>query len=129
MPKFAYNNIKNASIDHTLFELNCKFLPQVLFEDDINSYSKSCSTHKLVDKLRKLIVIFCQNSVHTQKLYKRAYDKWVKNCSYALSEKIWLNRKYIKTKQNQKPKNKFFGLSQVLYTVEKQVYKLELPTK
>ncbi len=40
-----------------------------------------------------------------------------------------LNNKYIKTKKNKKLENKFFGPFQVLHVVEKQVHKLELPTK
>ena len=43
--------------------------------------------------------------------------------------KVWLNSKYIKTKQNKRLENKFFRPFQVLYPVGKQVYKLELPTK
>ena len=46
--------------------------------------------------------------------------------TYALSDKVWLKSKYIKTKQNQKLEVKFFGLFQVLYPIRKQVYKLEL---
>ena len=44
-------------------------------------------------------------------------------------KKIWLNSKYIKTKQYQKLKNMFFGHFQVLYLESKQVYKLELLAK
>ena len=40
-----------------------------------------------------------------------------------------MNNKYIKTKQNQKLKVKFFELFQVLYLVNKQAYKLELLKK
>ena len=40
-----------------------------------------------------------------------------------------MNSKYIKTKQNQKLKPKFFGLFQVLHPVGKQAYKLKLPKK
>ena len=43
----------------------------------------------------------CQKNLHhAQKLQKRAYNKGVKARSYALGEKVWLNSKYIKTKQN-----------------------------
>ena len=49
--------------------------------------------------------------------------------SYALGEKVWLNSKYIKTKQNWKLEAKFFGPFQILHLVGKQAYKLDLPTK
>ena len=49
--------------------------------------------------------------------------------SYALGEKVWLNSKYIKTKQNQKLEAKFFGPFQILHPVGKQTYKLDLSTK
>ena len=42
----------------------------------------------------------CQkNLYHAQELQKRAFNKGVKPKSYALSNKVWLNSKYIKTKQ------------------------------
>ena len=46
--------------------------------------------------------------------------------SYVSTNKVYLNSKYIKTKQNQKLEAKFFRLFQVLHSVRKQVYKLEL---
>ena len=49
--------------------------------------------------------------------------------SYALGDKVWLNSKYIKIKQNRKLEAKFFGPFQVLHPVGKQAYKLELPKK
>ncbi len=53
MAEFSYNNTKNASTSHTLFELNCKFYQQVLFEKNVNLYSKSCTPSKLAEKLRE----------------------------------------------------------------------------
>ncbi len=73
--------------------------------------------------------VCCQNFLHAQELHKKVYDKRVKSCNYALGEKIQLNSKYIKTKRNKKLESKFFWPFQVLHIVEKQVYKVELPTK
>ena len=75
-------------------------------------------------------MIVCQENLqHAQKLQKKAPDKGVKPRSYAPGEKIWLNSKDIKTKQNQKLEAKFFGLFRVLYPNGKQAYKLELSKK
>ena len=129
MAEFAYNNAKNASTGHTLFELNCGYHPRVSFEKDVDSCSRSCSANKLVKELRELIEVCYQNLLHAQELQKRAHDKGIKSRSYAPSEKIRLNSKYIKTKRNKKLKSKFFGPFQVLHVVGKQAYKLELPIK
>lgn len=45
------------------------------------------------------------------------------------NKKIWLNSTYIKTKENYKFKNKFFRPFQVLHSINKQVYKVELLAK
>ena len=47
MAKFAYNNIKNTSIGHTSFELNCSYQSYVSFEENTNL----CSQLKTADKL------------------------------------------------------------------------------
>ena len=39
MAKFAYNNAKNSSTGHTLFELNCNYHPCVFFEKDTDPRS------------------------------------------------------------------------------------------
>ena len=112
MAKFAYNNAKNVNSGHTLFELNCGYHPWMSYKKDVNPSSKSK-----------------KNLHHTQELHKRAYNKSVKPKNYAPSDKIWLNSKYIKTKQKQKLKAKFFRPFQVLHLVGRQAYKLELPRK
>ena len=62
----------------------------------------------------------CQkNLCYAPKLQKQAYNKSDKPKSYASIDKVWLNSKYIKTKQNRKFKAKFFELFQVLYLVSK----------
>ncbi len=98
MAEFTYNNAKNASAGHTLFELNCGYDPRVSFKEDVDSGSRSCSANKLAEELRELIEVCCQKLLHVQELLKRAHDKGVKSRSYTSGKKIWLNRKYIKTK-------------------------------
>ena len=127
--KFVYNNAKNASTDHTSFELNYGYYPWVLYEEDIDPRSKSKSADKLSAELQELMTICQEKLHHTQKLQKRAHDKGVKPKSYAPGDKVWLNSKYLKTKRNRKLEAKFFGPFRVLHPVGKQAYKLELPRK
>ena len=68
MVKFAYNNAKNVSIGHTLFELNCGYHPKVSFKEDVDPRSRSSSANKLAKKLRELIKVCCQNLLHAQEL-------------------------------------------------------------
>ena len=70
-------------------------------------------------ELKELIIVYCKNFYHAQKLQKWAYDKGVKSQSYAPSKKVWLNNKYIKTKRNSKLEAKFFRLFWVLHPVGK----------
>ena len=127
--KFAYNNTKNASIGHISFELNCGYNLWMLYKEKVDSYSLFKLIDKLSVELRELIVICCKNFYHAQKLQKRANDKSVKPRNFASNEKIQLNSKYIKTKQNQKLEAKFFKTFRVLHLIKKQIYNLELPKK
>ena len=79
MVKFAYNNAKNASTNHTPFELNYGYYLRVFFEEDIDPHSKSRSANKLAEKLRELMKICCQNLFYAQELQKQTYDKGVKS--------------------------------------------------
>ncbi len=64
MAEFAYNNAKNASTGHTLFEFNCGYHPRVSFKEDVNPRSRSCLASELAEELRELIEICCQNLLH-----------------------------------------------------------------
>ncbi len=68
MAEFAYNNIKNASTGHTPFKLNCGYHPRVFFKVDVDPRSKSCSINKLVEELKELMEVCCQNLFHVQEL-------------------------------------------------------------
>ena len=129
MAEFVYNNAKNASSGHTPFKLNCGYHPRMSYKDDVDSYSKSKSTDNLSVELRELMIVCRENFHYAQKLQKQAYNKGVKPRNYATGDKVMLNSKYIKTKQNRKLEAKFFGPFWVFHLVGKQAYKLELPRK
>ena len=129
MAEFAYNNARNASTGHMPFELNCGYYFWMSYKEYVDTHSQSKLANKLLAELKELIIVCRENLYHTQELQKQAHDKRVKPQSYALSEKVWLNSKYIKTKHNRKLEAKFFGPFRVLYPIGKQEYKLELSKK
>lgn len=108
MVEFTYNNSKNASMGYTSFELNCGYHLWVFFEDKYDTRYRFFLANELAMKLRELINFCHQNILHTQDLQKQAHNKWIKLWSYVLDKKVWLNRKHIKIKKNQKLKAKFF---------------------
>lgn len=117
--KFAYNNAKNTSTGYISFKLNCSYHPRICYKKNINPRSKSKSGEELSIELRNLMTIYRENLHHTHEFQKQAHDKTVKPRSYAPGHKVWLNKKYIKTKQNHKLEAKFFSLFQVLHLVGK----------
>ena len=70
MTKFAYNNVKNASINHTLLKLNCDFYPRASYKENANPQSQSKSVSELAIKLRERMVTCRENLQYTQKLQK-----------------------------------------------------------
>lgn len=62
--------------------------------------SKSKSVKELLVKLKKLMTVYQKNLHYAQELQKQAHNKTVKSRSYAHDNKVWLNNKYIRTKQN-----------------------------
>ena len=63
MAEFAYNNAKNASTGHTLFELNCGYHSRIFFKEDTDPRSKSKSADKLSAELRELMIV-CRENLH-----------------------------------------------------------------
>ena len=89
------------------------------FKKNVDFCFKSKLQNNLSAKLKVLIIVWKKNLYHTQKLQKQAYNKSIKLRSYAFNNKIWLNNKYIKIKQNWKLEVKFFRLFQVLHPIGK----------
>ncbi len=61
MAEFAYNNAKNAGTGHIPFELNCDYHLRVSFEEDVDPRLRSRPANKLVEELRELMEVCCQN--------------------------------------------------------------------
>ena len=99
------------------------------YKEDINPRFKSKSGDELLVELQELMTVCCKNLYHAQEFQKQAYDKGVKPKSYTSGDKVWLNSKYLKTKQNRKLEAKFFGPFRVLHPIGKQAYKFELQKK
>ena len=76
--EFAYNNAKNASTGHILFELNCRYHPCVSYKKDLDPRSKSKIAEELSFKLQNLMAICPQNLYYVQELQKQAHNKSVK---------------------------------------------------
>lgn len=112
MAEFIYNNARNISTGYTPFKLNYGYYPQASYKESINPQCQSKSADKLATKLKELMTICRNNLYHIQKLQKQHHNKAIKPESYAPDDKIWLNNKYIKTKQNRKLETRFFRLSQ-----------------
>ena len=70
MAEFAYNNAKNASTGHRLFELNCGYHLWISYKEDINPRSQSKSADKLSVELRELMIVCRENLHHAQDLQK-----------------------------------------------------------
>lgn len=68
MTKFAYNNIKNVSSNHTLFKSNYSYLSYVLYKKDVNLQLNLKSITKLAKKLINLINIYRKTLHYIQKL-------------------------------------------------------------
>lgn len=57
MAEFTYKNAKNTSTGHTSFNLNYNYHLQVVFEDEVDPYSRSCSADKLAKELKEEMFI------------------------------------------------------------------------
>ena len=64
MAEFTYNNAKNASTNHTPFELNCGYYLRVFIEEDVDPRLRSRSANKWVEELKKLMKACYQNLLH-----------------------------------------------------------------
>ena len=64
MAEFTYNNAKNASIGHMLFELNCGYHPRMSYKKDVDSHFQFKSVNKLLAELRELMIVCQENFYH-----------------------------------------------------------------
>ncbi len=62
--EFDYNNAKNTSTGHTLFELHFGYHPKVSFKKHVDPCLRSYSANELAEKLRELMAVYYQNLLH-----------------------------------------------------------------
>lgn len=62
--KFANNNAKNLTTDHTLFELNYIYHSHVSYKEDIDLRSKWKLADELSTKLGELMTVYRENLYH-----------------------------------------------------------------
>ena len=104
MAEFAYNNANNASTGYTPFKLNYSYHLHMFYKKHINPHSKLKLVEQLLSEPQTLMLVCYKNLHHTQQFQKQAHNRGTKPKSYAPGDKVLLNNKYIKTKQNQKLK-------------------------
>ena len=61
MAEFDYNNVKNASISYTPFELNCDYHFYISYKEDIDPCSQSKLADNLANELKKLMAMYWEN--------------------------------------------------------------------
>ena len=88
--------MKNANTNYTSFELNCGFHLQIFYKKDVNICFQLKLVDKLINKLKKLMIVYKKNLQHIQKFQKHYHNKYIKFKSHTSNEKVWLNSKYIK---------------------------------
>ena len=102
------------------FKLNWGYYPKMSYKDNVDPQSKFKLADKLPAEIRELMIVCQKNLYHAQEFQKQVHDKATKLKSYASSNEIWLNSKYIKTKCHWKLEAKFFRPFQVLHFIGKQ---------
>lgn len=78
MAQFVYNNVKNATIDCTFFELNYAYHLWVSYKKDIDSYSKSKIPEELSFKLCELMTLYQENLKHGHEFQKSSHNMYAK---------------------------------------------------
>ena len=68
MAEFAYNNAKNTSTGHTLFELNYGFYLRMSYKEDVDPRSQSKLADELLAELRELMIVCRKNLYYAQEL-------------------------------------------------------------
>lgn len=55
--EFTYNNMKNTSINHIIFESNCGYRFRAFYEKNVNPHSQLKSADEMNMELQELIVV------------------------------------------------------------------------
>lgn len=103
-------------------------IPGYFIKKNIDSHSEFKLTEELTLKYQEICLLFIYKTCSIYKTYKTnitvKMESW--EVILHLSDKVWLNSKYIKTKQTQKLWIKLFRHFLMLYSADKQTYIIKL---
>lgn len=88
MTEFAYNNVKNSSINQILFKFNYEYNQKILYKDDVDFCFQSKTAVEQSAELEKLIIV-CQLKIcYVQEFQIRAHDKKISQKAMRMERKF-----------------------------------------
>lgn len=126
--EFAYNNVLQSSINMSPFYATYGFHPRMSFEDEPDKRSRSQSAEDYATHLREVMTALKEELTRSQSDQKKYYNRHAKDVTFAVGDKVWLNRRNIRTKRpSRKLDWKMIGPFKVIEKYGKNAYKLDLP--
>ena len=102
--------------------------PRMSFEDDPDRRSRSQPAEDHAKHLQGVMVAMQEELVRSQTDQEKYYNRKAKDISFEVGEKVWLNRRNIRTKRpSRKLDWKMIGPFKVIERFGKNAYKLDLP--
>ena len=126
--EFAYNNAVQSSTKVSPFYAMYGYNPRMSFEDkpDSRSISQPAEDHAL--HLREVMKAMKDELIRSQARQQKYHNKHTKEVSFEVGEKVWLNRKNIRTKRpSTKLDWKMIGPFRIVEKHGRNAYKLDLP--
>lgn len=126
--EFAYNNATQSSTKVSPFYAMYGYNPRMSFEDEPDRRSISQPAEDHAQHLQQVMRAMKDELTRSQASQQKFYDKHSKDTSFEVGEKVWLNRRNIRTKRpSSKLDWKMIGPFKIIKKHGKNAYKLDLP--